>query len=389
MFRADEIHTSLQGKVNALDALERERVGLAPAAARLLREREQFGDGAILGPLSDFISADQASALLVERFLGATVHAVLVRDRGVAEAVRSWHNTAHPGPLLLLPLDALRGDGVGSDVENALSHRVDATGPGQDWVRALLGHAHAVDEGAAFIDARGAVWLPGSVSGPGPLRRRAELFALRAGLSVTSRARQEAMTAADALRAAVQKSERQVMDASASLEAAQVEARRAAGDGRARSPPAAPHREVEEADARERLSGRRNQLTETLARLDQESGTLNNSLTAARRGTSARDDDGGRAGAGSGPRSARRRRWRRRRRRRASGRTGSRASPVQEHQTANARLDTLRTELSDLSQADSALAEQMAEWQIDLETRSDAGRRRGTLGQSRGRRARD
>jgi chromosome segregation protein len=81
LFRADEAHTSLQGKVNALDALERERVGLAPAAARLLRERDQFGDGAVLGPLSDFISADQTSALLVERFLGATVHAVLVRDR--------------------------------------------------------------------------------------------------------------------------------------------------------------------------------------------------------------------------------------------------------------------------------------------------------------------
>src|SRR5207245_9952479 len=72
LFRADEVHTSLQGKVNALDALERERVGLAPAAARLLRERERFGEGAVLGPLSDFISADQASALLVERFLGAT-----------------------------------------------------------------------------------------------------------------------------------------------------------------------------------------------------------------------------------------------------------------------------------------------------------------------------
>src|SRR5678816_2943052 len=92
------------------DSLERERVGLAPAAARLLRERERFGEGAVLGPLSDFISADQASALLVERFLGATVHAVLVRDHETAEAVRSWHATANPGPLLLLPLDALRED---------------------------------------------------------------------------------------------------------------------------------------------------------------------------------------------------------------------------------------------------------------------------------------
>jgi chromosome segregation protein len=372
LFRADEVHTSLQGKVNALDALERERVGLAPAAARLLREREQFGDGAVLGPLSDFISADQTSALLVERFLGATVHAVLVRDREVAEAVRTWHNTAHPGPLLLLPLDALRNNG--DDVADALSHRVDATGPGQDWVRALLGHAHAVDDGAAFIDARGAVWLPGSVSGPGPLRRRAELFALRAELAVTGRARQEAMTAADALRAAVQESERRVMDASASLEAAQVEARRAAerqGELERRRQRA--QREVEDADTlTERLSGRRDHLTETLARLDEEGGALNESLTA-RAGlvTSARD---ALTVAEQAQESAR------------EARTTAQVEEAQaqarvqvahdrerrlaeEHQTASARLETLRTELSDLSQADSALAEQMAGWQLDLETR--------------------
>jgi len=42
---------------------------------------------------------------------------------------------------------------------------------------------------------------------------------------------------------------------------------------------------------------------------------------------------------------------------------------AEEHQTASARLETLRTELSDLSQADSVLAEQMATWQLDLETR--------------------
>ena len=372
LFRADEAHTSLQGKVNALDALERERVGLAPAAARLLREREQFGDGAILGPLSDFISADQASALLVERFLGATVHAVLVRDRNVAEAVRSWHSTAHPGPLLLLPLDALRDNS--GDAADALSHRVDATGPGRDWVRALLGHAHAVDDGAAFVDARGAVWLPGSVSGPGPLRRRAELFALRAELVVTSRARQEAMAAADALRAAVQESERQVIDASTSLEAAQVEARRAAerqGELDRRRQRA--HREVEEADAlAERLSGRRGQLTETLARLDEESGTLNESLS-------------GSAGAVAGARDAttvaeqaqEAAREARTTAQVEEAQTQARVQVAQdrehrlaeEHQTASARLDTLRSELSDLSQADSALADQMAGWQLDLETR--------------------
>ncbi|MHB1223782.1 MAG: AAA family ATPase, partial [Gemmatimonadaceae bacterium] len=74
--RANETLHQLEGKANALEGLERERVGLAPAAARLLRERQQFGDGAILGPLSDFIEASPDTALLVERFLAANLHAV-------------------------------------------------------------------------------------------------------------------------------------------------------------------------------------------------------------------------------------------------------------------------------------------------------------------------
>jgi len=99
LLRAEELYTALSAKLNALEGLERERVGLAPAAARLLKERGIFGEGAILGPLSDFIGADVASAALVERFLGPTVNAVLIRDSSVAEAVRAWHASAAPGPL--------------------------------------------------------------------------------------------------------------------------------------------------------------------------------------------------------------------------------------------------------------------------------------------------
>src|SRR5690606_28134262 len=105
--RAEERVAGLQGKMNALEGLERERVGLAPAAARLLKERSQFGEQAVIGPLSDFIDASQSAALLVERFLGANLHAVLVRDRAAAEDIRRWHARANPGPLLLLPLDAV------------------------------------------------------------------------------------------------------------------------------------------------------------------------------------------------------------------------------------------------------------------------------------------
>ncbi|HEV8496424.1 MAG TPA: chromosome segregation protein SMC [Gemmatimonadaceae bacterium] len=374
LFRADEAHTSLQGKVNALDTLERERVGLAPAAARLLRERDQFGEGAVLGPLSDFISADQNSALLVERFLGATVHAVLVRDRAATDAVRAWHATANPGPLLLLPLDAAQDAQGGEITEDALSHRVDATGPGRAWVRALLGHAHSVDDGSAFTDARGAVWLPGTTAGPGPLRRRAELFALRAELIATDNARQQAMAAADTLRTAVQESERKLIDASATLESAQVDARRAAEQqGELARRRQRSEREVADADAlAERLSARRDQLVEQLRRLDDESRTLADSLSA--RTDAAAEARAQLSVAERGHEEAR------------EARTTAQVHEAQAHarvqvahdrerrlaeelQSAAARLASLKAELTDLSQADSALAEQMGTWQFDLETR--------------------
>src|SRR5438105_674724 len=161
---------------------------------RMEHERERAGEGAILGPLSDFITADQASALLVERFLGPTVHAVLVRDAAVAEAVREWHGEAHPGSLLLLPLDS--PPGVERNGDDSLSRTVEATPAARDWVRTLLGGVRTLEGGGAFVDPRGAVWLPGQGGGPGPLRRRAELYALRAELSASEVALQQASAAA-------------------------------------------------------------------------------------------------------------------------------------------------------------------------------------------------
>jgi chromosome segregation protein len=374
LFRADEAHTSLQGKVNALDALERERVGLAPAAARLLREREQFGDGAILGPLSDFISADQTSALLVERFLGATVHAVIVRDRAVAESVRLWHSTAQPGPLLLLPLDAPAAAQATDEQQEALSHRVDTSGPGTAWVRALLGQVHSVDEGTAFMDSRGALWLPGTTGGPGPLRRRAELFALRAELTATERVRQQAMSGAEMARLAVQESEARLTESSAALEAAQSESRRAAerrGELERRHHRA--EREVHDADALgERLTTRRDDLARQLATLDEESATIATSATSheaivvaarERLSTAERTQEDAREA---------RTKWQveeAQTQARVQVASDRERRLVEEQELATARLESLHAELSDLSQADSALAEQMAGWQLDLETR--------------------
>jgi chromosome segregation protein len=372
LFRADEAFVALQGKVHALEGLERERVGLAPAAARLLKERDRFGEGAVLGPLSDFITADQASALLVERFLGATVHAVLVRDAAAAEAVREWHSEANPGPLLLLPLDAApSGESSSTD---SLSEIVGATPAAGNWVRTLLGGVRALEQGGAFVDARGAVWLPGQGGGPGPLRRRAELYALRAELSASEVARHEASTAVDALRIATQATAQRLADATEAMAAAQQELRRATDHhGELERRLQRSEREVREADVlAERLRARHDELAQRLGTLDAEAASLSIVLVSA--DTEIAD---ARLRLGETERAQEEARELRTRCQIEEAQAHARLQVAadrehrlsEEFESAAARLGALRAELTDLSQADSVLAEQMATWQLDLETR--------------------
>ena len=375
LFRADEAHTALQGKVNALETLERERVGLAPAAALLLKERAQFGAGAVLGPLSDFLTVDQASALLVERFLGNTVHAVLVRDAGVTEAIRTWHNAANPGPLLLLPVDALSEEEVAQEsFPDALVHLVNAAMPARAWVRSLLGHVHAVDAGSAFVDARGAVWLPGSQAGPGPLRRRAELSTLREDLAHSEASRFAASEAADAARAAFERATHVAEHAAEEFTVAQQAARRGE-ELRGERDRARQRAERELADAESlaaRLTTRRDELRERLATIGEEAAVIaaavaerEETLGGARLRLSegeARLDEAREL----------RTRWQveqaqaQARLQVASDRErrlGDEAAAM-----AN-RMHTLHSELAGLSEADSALAQQMDSWTLDLDAR--------------------
>ncbi len=221
--RTEELHTAVEGRLNALEGLERERVGLAPAATRLLKERAMFEEGAILGPLSDYLTTDSAAASLVERFLGPMVNAILVRDRAAAEAVRLWHASVAPGPLLLLPMDSVAPSAA--DSGDDLASLVSSDAPSRGWVRALLGKVTAVEGGNAFIDARGAIWLPGDNAGPGPLRRRAEIAELRQSAANSAQAREAAVIEVEKDRAALAVAERA---AAAAEEAAIVAARESA-----------------------------------------------------------------------------------------------------------------------------------------------------------------
>src|SRR5947207_1867875 len=166
---------------DALAELERERVGLAPAAQALLKAREQFGD-AVIGPLSDFVRTTRRDAVLAEQLLGEWLHAVLVRDAAAVDTIRRWHEQAQPGPLVLLP--SVPGPRLAAD-GHPLKDDLRVDGPAAAWVHALLA-GHEVLEGGgkggrALRRANGAVFLAGpTAAGGGPLERRAQLVDLEA-----------------------------------------------------------------------------------------------------------------------------------------------------------------------------------------------------------------
>ncbi|MFN8651308.1 MAG: AAA family ATPase [Gemmatimonadales bacterium] len=177
---AEESLAQLTARRQALEELERDRVGLAPGAAALLSVRERFGD-AILGPLSDFIRTGREDAELAERLLGEWVHAVLVRDASAIPAIQAWHADEQPGAIVLLPADS---GPAGSFGDGPLGSRLYAQGPADSWVRSLLGGSEVLEpSGRALRRPNGAILLAGAPSPSGPLRRRAELESLATDVS--------------------------------------------------------------------------------------------------------------------------------------------------------------------------------------------------------------
>jgi chromosome segregation protein len=370
----DRQRTSLQGKLHGLEALDRDRVGLAPGAASVLRERETFGVGAVLGPLSDFLSADSDAAMLVERYLGATVHAVVVRDRDAARAVAAWHAAAKPGPVLLLPLDTVNDV---ASADGALSARVRATDPAEKWVRALLGQVTVLEGGAGFVDSRGAIYLPGGESAQGPIQRRAELAMLRDDMEQLDADRARIAEEAQVSGAALLTAEQAVLLATDAATQAQGEVRRAE-EARAEVERRSARAERERNDAQqlaEKLGDRRASLQARVADDDAKAEELRAGLAGFEAEiTTARQRL---VGADEMLEEAR------------EGRTVAQVAQAQSHArvqvaqdrasrllqeqaTATARLETLRNELMQLANADAALAEQIATLTVQLEERQQA-----------------
>ena len=198
----------LEARRDALSELDRQHVGLAPAAQALLKARKAFGDG-VLGPLADFVRTSRRDAELAERLLGDWLHAVLVRDASAIDAIRAWHSEAQPGPLVLLP--CVPGPRLGAD-GHPLQDELRVDGPAAAWVRALLA-GHEVIGAGALRRANGAVFLDSGTPAAGPLQRRAELEALEKEV-------REATTNLERARAAEESTVKELAAAEASLTAA-------------------------------------------------------------------------------------------------------------------------------------------------------------------------
>jgi chromosome segregation protein len=257
----DEAQAQAAARRDALADLERERVGLAPAARQIMQVRDTFGPGAVLGPLSDFVRTSAASARLAERLLGDWLHAVLVRDEAVLEPVRQWHREAEPGPLVLLPVHPGPSAPPGK-----LPMGLDAGEPAGAWVAALTSGDVLLDpEARAIRRASGAVFLTAE-GGGGLLSRRAELAALEEETGRLASRRTELESAvADAQRAHGQ-AESTLAQALARVERARLGVRdaQAAGNDAERQ---AQRLERERAELEETLARTRAHLGERAKRL--------------------------------------------------------------------------------------------------------------------------
>jgi chromosome segregation protein len=379
LMNADEAVVAIKGKVSGLEALDRERVGLAPAAAKLLRDKGQFPEGTIVGPLSDFIATNEAHAVQVEKYLGPLLHAVLVKDHQASDVIRAWHRKTSPGPLMLLPLDALNLDGKLEGFPDALAATLDVAPAARAWVMALMGRTRSLDAGEAFVDSRGAVYLPGAAGGAGPLRRRAELFALRAEASAASAARDSASVASDTARERLREAEKMLAAANETVAQAQRDAAQA-GEQVAQSERRLQRleREHQEASAlATRLTEKSASLRQRVEALTGEHGNVatlvlehetravaaRTQLTDAEKALDQARDAHTRAQVERAQVEARLQVAADRERR-----------LQQESENAVSRLESITRELADLNQSDSSIAESMAAWRIDLDAREAAAR---------------
>jgi len=267
---AGDTVATLGGRKGALEGLARDREGVEP----VVRAALDMGDSGIIGALSDFIQADAASTGAVEAYLGPLTTALVVRDGAALERVLEWfaEEWSGGGGLVVLRLDRIPDEA--SRASGGLLDRLEVSGDGAPWVRALLDGVEMSDSGGSVTvtERRGVVRLGNPSGGSGVLERKEELRRVTAEHA-------KAVEAADAARTARAASETELREAEAALEVARA-ARQVAEDE---------HRKVHgELAAQTDHRGRMDRLRDELAR--QVEGTRAARARAIERAKEARDD---------------------------------------------------------------------------------------------------
>jgi chromosome segregation protein len=85
---AEDAANRLASQVAALEQVEREYQGFAPAVAAALNERANI-DG-LVGPVAEFLKLPKERAAAVEGALGSLLQAIVVRDAAAVEQLRAW-----------------------------------------------------------------------------------------------------------------------------------------------------------------------------------------------------------------------------------------------------------------------------------------------------------
>jgi chromosome segregation protein len=103
----EEVASRLGGQLEALERLERDFHGFAPAVAAALAARAELQG--LVGPVADLLSLAPERGAALEAALGSLLQTLVVEGEGAVSSLRAWIDEHHPekGTVALLPRAAL------------------------------------------------------------------------------------------------------------------------------------------------------------------------------------------------------------------------------------------------------------------------------------------
>ncbi|MGH7482897.1 MAG: AAA family ATPase, partial [Longimicrobiales bacterium] len=151
---AEDLASRVRARLAALETLDREFHGFAPAVAAALARREEFAG--LVGPLAEVLELPADRAASIEATLNSLLQLLVVRDEAAADRVRQWLETGGAGADATGAIAFLRLESV-PKVQDLLGTLEFAGGRPEDPVvvgrRARIAALHAdVESSAAQLE---------------------------------------------------------------------------------------------------------------------------------------------------------------------------------------------------------------------------------------------